>query len=193
MFNNRIINFSLTTAAAEPPVTLNEFKEHLQIDVNDTGDDVVMQSALDAAILMCENYTNKQFVSALFKGYADGFSQNMFIFKNPVTEISSIKYYDKNNQLIALTADEDYFIDLISSPCRITMLHLPSVKDKKPNAVEIEFKAGYADAAAVPEPIKMAIKLQATNHYEYREDAGRKPELVQVSKLILNSYKDFYL
>ena len=41
-----------------------------------------------------------------------------------------------------------------------------------PDALIIDFTAGYADAAAVPEPMKLAVKALAAHWYENREEAG---------------------
>ena len=88
--------------------------------------------------------------------------------------ITSVKYYDANGTLTTLSGSL-YQTDIVSEPARISVspggISLwPSTQIDKINAVEIEFVAGYGNAAAVPPGIKHAVKLAVGSLYGYRED-----------------------
>lgn len=189
---NRIIKFSTVTPSASKAVTLAEFKQHLDFSELDAGNDDLLNAALSTAIAMSETYTNRSWVNATFKGYADKFCTWFEIYKSPIQSVTAVKYYNSNNVITTMDSSK-YFVDAVSNPARIQFIETPSVYNR-PNPIEVEFIAGYgSDNTNVPAGVKTAIRLQATNHFEYREDAERKPGLIKVSEYLLNAHKDFYV
>ena len=189
----RITAYKLETPSDNLAVTLNEFKEHLDISTLNTDDDTNINAALKAAILYCQNYTNLYFLTSTVKAYANDFYDTFLIFKGPVTSITSIKYYDANNSLQTLDAS-NYNVSLDSAICTIEFDQYPTVYDRV-NSVVVQMECGYGDTSAdVPEDLQTAIKLVATNNYEYREDnsirgTGAGVTMIRVSKQLMDNHK----
>lgn len=84
----------------------------------------------------------------------------------PVQSVASVKYFDENN-VDQTVSPAEYFLDNDVLMFAETF-NEPSLYDR-PSAVRIEYDAGYADAAAVPEMVKTAIKQCVAHWYENRE------------------------
>lgn len=88
----------------------------------------------------------------------------------PVTSVSSITYIDSSGTSQTLSSS-DYTVDIYSKPARITKAYgivWPTLQSV-PNAVTVQFVAGYATAAAVPSIIKQALYLLIGHYNENRE------------------------
>lgn len=55
-----------------------------------------------------------------------------------------------------------------------------------PYQIKVIYRAGWATAAAIPETIKMAIKLQAANFYENRMDSPQ--QMIQASEILMRPF-----
>jgi uncharacterized phiE125 gp8 family phage protein len=87
-----------------------------------------------------------------------------------LVSVQSIKYLDVDGVLQTLDAAL-YSVDTASEPGRIVPIWgeaWPSAR-LDVNAVRIEFTAGYANAAAVPQPIKAWMFLAIATWYAQRE------------------------
>ena len=74
------------------------------------------------------------------------------------------------------TGSAEYTVDLSSEPARLTPkfgyiwpVTLPQI-----GAVQIDYTAGYANAAAVPDELKAWILLRIGSLYANREDASER-------------------
>jgi uncharacterized phiE125 gp8 family phage protein len=105
--------------------------------------------------------------------------------KAPLVSIESVKYDDENDDEQTMSAD-DYQVDTTSQPGRIRFIgSLPTVYDK-PNAIRIQFIAGYGEAgdnaAAQREAIsdhgasraKIGILRATADFYEHRQDESSR-------------------
>lgn len=165
--------YKLKTAAASHPVTLTEAKLHLKVDGSTDND--LIDDLIASAVAWVQEYTNRQLMSATWELYLDNFSSCIDLDWCPVTAVSSVKYYDGDNTLQTL-GTSNYDTDIISEPARITRAYgivYPTIYTRT-NAVVIEFVAGYANAASVPDPIKSAILLMIGHNYENRGDEGHR-------------------
>jgi len=181
------VEYILTTAATEKPLTTAQLKAHLRV-THDLDNDYI-DLLQNAAIETIQDYTDKQILPATWTLLLDTFSTKIKIDKLPVASITSIKYYDTSNDQQTL-ATSVYRSEVRTNPAIIdlkTDQEWPDVYDR-PNAIEIAFVAGYANAAAVPEAFKHAIKLIVGNLYSYRDDLQQKPETTKTSRLILAKY-----
>lgn len=165
--------YKLKTAATTYPLTLSEVKLHLKVSVS-TDDDLIT-ALRNSAIEWVEQYTNRQIMPATWYLYKDTLVGDIELDWCPVTAVSSLKYYDTDNALQTLSTDY-YDVDTASEPARICLAYgydWPTVYER-PNAVTIEFTAGYADAASVPAPITSALLLMIGHNYENRGDEGHR-------------------
>ncbi len=89
----------------------------------------------------------------------------------PVISLTSFTYYDANNALQTVDA-ATYLLDNHSVPDVVELNQTsdwPSTYDRR-NAVLLAYRAGWANADAVPAEIKIAAKLYCGHFYENREN-----------------------
>ncbi len=88
----------------------------------------------------------------------------------PIVSISWVKYYDINGTFTTISS-ANYWTSLYSRPPRIMPISTyvwPDTQDGRPEAVQVQYVAGYANAAAVPEALKTAIKELVKHWYDNR-------------------------
>lgn len=176
MTSARYGTYKLKTSPATEPLSTVEVTQHLRIVSPSTAETSLLERLIKSARQHAEKHLNRSLISQTWNLYFDKFPEYIYIFKSPIASIGSIEYYDDDNVL--QTLDEDvYDADLIAEPSRIIEAlgyYYPSTYDRS-NAVNIEFVAGYGDAAAVPEEIKIGMLLYITHLYEHRGDEGYRP------------------
>lgn len=101
----------------------------------------------------------------------------------PVIEIVSVKYYD-SAAVLQTVSPSAYRI--LSDALGAFVASIPGAASPWPSstqcradAVIVEYKAGYGEAADVPEPIRQAIRMHVAHMYENREATG-VPNLTEV-------------
>jgi uncharacterized phiE125 gp8 family phage protein len=156
MSNFSPIKYILITDAITEVVTLAEIKTFLRIDGNDF--DNILTPFIKVSRQIGEKITGREFVEKEFKTYLDYFPSSNYcgieLRKSKLKSITSIQYYDENDTLQTLDANDYYFTD---SP-EYSSIYLkkdksfPNTYDKK-QAVIITFKADYPNR---PEAIKQA-------------------------------------
>jgi uncharacterized phiE125 gp8 family phage protein len=165
---------------ASEPVTLADAKNHLRIDSDITQDDALLTVLIGAARRYAESWTNRSFISQTWRLTLDGFpsvavgeTAGIQLERGNIISVQSVNYRDltRANQVMPTT---DYFVDIASTPGRITPqfgkiwpIPIPEIA-----CVWVDYTAGYgADATLVPEGIKQWILLRLTTLYERRAEA----------------------
>jgi hypothetical protein len=88
----------------------------------------------------------------------------------PLISVTAITLYAGNNAATVLSPST-YYVDTHNEPGRITIgagVTVPA-PGRSANGIQIDYQAGFADAAHVPAPIKLALKQLAAHFYENRE------------------------
>lgn len=184
----------LKTASLIEPVTLQEAKLFAQ--VTDTAEDSLLTSLIVGARTYAEQYTNRQFVTATWYLYLDGFPTVIQPPRPPLqTAGFSIKYIDTAGAEQTLSSSL-YQVDVKSSPGRVAPAYAqvwPSVRTETLNVVTVEFQAGYGAAASgVPFPVRQAIMLLVSDWFRYRQDAYDGRPFVKAPRAVdslLSQYK----
>ena len=162
---------ALITAPTAEPVTLTEAKAHLRVTAAD--DDTLITSLIVAARHWAEGFTGRALITQTWDLYLDAFPEWELTLPKPLLQsITSIAYTDTNGASQTLATDQ-YLVDSKSEPGRITPAYglvWPSTRWQT-NAVKVRLVAGYADAAAVPGPVKSACLLMLGELYARRESA----------------------
>jgi uncharacterized phiE125 gp8 family phage protein len=165
---------ALTSPPAVEPLTLSEAKAHLRVSGSD--DDTTVASYLSAARIRFERETGRQLITADFTFRLDRFPHGLESIKlprPPLQEVEEIHYIDPAGDEQTLVAGTDYIVDTDREPGEIRLAYnktWPSTR-LQPNAVEIDFVAGYGDDTTdVDELIRGAIRLMLGQFFEYRED-----------------------
>ena len=164
------MSLKLVTAPTEEPVSLADAKLHLRVD--GTTDDTLITALIVAARKWAEEYTGRQFVTATWDWFLDGFCPSFSVPLPPLQSVTSIKYLDTTGTEQTL-ASSTYRVDAVSEPGRIALDYGKSWPSTHPviNAVTVRFVAGYGAAAAVPEPIRQAILILIGELYEQRQES----------------------
>jgi len=177
MFFPTHARFKLETPPAKEPITLEEMKAHLRVDIN--NDDSLIAALIKAAREYAENFTGLALITQTWKMVMDSFPScnEISLLHPPLQKVESIKYTTAEG-IEKTVAASDYLLDTASLPGRIVLKDGKSWASDKlidANGVAILYKAGFGDNGTfVPEGIKMAMKLMVGNFYEYRESFSEK-------------------
>lgn len=157
--------------AIESPVSLDEAKIHLRLDSAFTDDDQYINTLLLAATKWAEDFQQRTYVSRSHTMYLDQWQTVIRPTYSPLISTGlTIKYIDTGGT--EQTLDAAYYrIDANTQPGRITEAYgysWPSIRYVT-NAITITYSAGYGTAAAVPDDVKVAIKMIVGHLYEHRE------------------------
>lgn len=161
---------SLTTAPAVEPLSLTEAKNHARVDIGD--DDDLLTDEIQAAREWVETYTRRQLITATWTLHLSGWSNTIRLPRPPLQSVESIKYRDVDGVEQTLSTDVyEVHTDCLPGEVRLAYGQTwPGVRDSHPDAIEIEFVAGYGDASSsVPQPIRSAMRILLTDLYEHRE------------------------
>ncbi len=174
----------LVTAPAAEPVTLAEAKAHLRVTT--TGEDTLITALIVAARRQVENLTRRALISQVWDYKRRAFPGWVLELPlPPLISVGSINYLESAAGANTLLAASEYRVQGVNqhNPGRITPEFSkvwPSTYDVD-EAVTIRFTAGWADAAAVPEELKVAMKLMLTAWFEHR--AEYSPEQITASSM----------
>ena len=164
------MSLKLVTAPADEPVTLIEAKDHLKEET--TANDAIISDAIVDARQWAEEYTGRQFVTATWEWFLDGFCPSFRVPLPPLQSVTSIKYLDTAGAEQTLDA-ATYRVDAVSEPGRIALDYGKSWPSTYSviNAVTVRFAAGYGAPAAVPGPIKRAMLILIGEFFEQRKES----------------------
>ncbi len=160
----------LVTKATTPAVDIDEVKAHLRVD--STDEDALIEAMTATATETAEQITGRALMLQTWELTLDEFPDVIDLTRVPVSAITSITYKDTagatqtlGSGLYRLRASDDYGFAAIA-PAYNT--EWPDTLDDI-DAVTVRYVAGYANAAAVPQPIKSWILLQVGATFENRE------------------------
>jgi uncharacterized phiE125 gp8 family phage protein len=162
----------MITAPAAEPVTLNDVKDYLRIDADSEDFDSILTGLIIAAREYCETFQNRVYITQTWEQSFDSFPDLPLKFpKAPLQSVESIKFIDENN-VESTWGATNYIVDSDSEPGRLALSangSWPSVNLRPINAVKIRFIAGYGEAEAVPEKMKLAMKMLIAHWFENPE------------------------
>lgn len=165
-----------TVAPASAPVTSAESKADLKIEHSD--EDALISSLILAATEYAEQVSGKALITQTWAYSVRSVSGNQALYLpvTPVQSISSISYFDTNNDSQTLTVSDFYFHGTEDwayiQPKQGQ--NWPGLYDRL-DAITVTFVAGFGLAAAVPVNIKQAIRLITAHWYRNRAAASDKP------------------
>jgi uncharacterized phiE125 gp8 family phage protein len=168
------------------PVSKTEAKKHLEIATGDTAHDDHVDDLIQAGREVFEYDTQSLLVSRTVVENLDFFPDECWRFYyRPVSSITSIKYYDANNEQQTLSSA----IYTLDAPNRRILLAVdqdwPEIESRW-DAVEVTYVAGYS---SVPEDAKQAIKLWIDAHFELRGMTKEKDAVLRAYENLVQRFR----
>lgn len=161
----------VVTPAAEVPVSLQEYKDHLRVDLD--IDDTLIAGLGAGAVDYTEQTTSRTLVDTVFKLTLDAIpaSRAIELPRSDTTSITSVTIIDDEG---GSNEVPDTVYELNKTGVRHYVVlsagqDWPTHDLRAAGAIEVVFNAGYEDAASVPESLKAALKLLVGHLYEFRE------------------------
>jgi uncharacterized phiE125 gp8 family phage protein len=186
------------TPPAIDPVTLEEMKDHSHVD--GSTEDARIQNFIRTAVERLDGRAGilgRCLITQSWRLMLGGFPQSIVLPLPPCQAVLQIAYIDPAGAAQTLPAEAYQVFGLGGDePAQILPAFGASFPATRrwPESVSVEFRAGYGDAAAaVPEPLRTAIKLHAAHLYEHREAvaAGSFTEIPQGYDDLIHDYRQW--
>lgn len=162
-------NYVITKPSREP-VTLQQAKDHLNIDDDFIDDDSIIELIIQTAREAVENKTGRKLITTTMGHQRDCFNSVMEL-PHTVQSVTEITYVD-NDGATQILANTEYEVDVNRTPGRVMLAYdktYPSTRNKS-NAVTIKYVTGFgSNAQDVPSALQHAMLLLIGHYYENRE------------------------
>jgi uncharacterized phiE125 gp8 family phage protein len=177
--------WTLKTAPLFEAVSLEDAKDHLR--VTSDAEDALIATYLTAARQWVEAYTGRSLCTQTWQIALGGFARDLWLPRAaPLQSITHVKYYDSDNVLQTWDS-ANYFTPAFQEPALlqpVSTATIPSVYCR-PDAVQVEYIAGYA-AEACPEELRLAVLMLMAHFHENREavivgTSGKETEMAVTS------------
>lgn len=196
----------LVTAPASEPVTASELRSHLRADATELPD-ADANALIAEARQMIEDLTGVAFISqswrlsldrwpggaeawwdgvrqmAISELYAPNYMTSVMLPRWPLASITSVTVFDEDSNSQAVTVANTFDVDTYQVPGRLTLKRGSTwpIALRANDAIQIIYVSGYANAAAVPAPMKRALKQLAAFLYTNRGDTCEPADAMQKS------------
>jgi len=156
-------------APAAEPVTLADLKAWLRLDGSDEDD--LLVALLAAARLAVEEAAGRRLVTQDWRLVRDTWPPDgvLTLPLAPVQAVSAVRVRDAAGGATVLPASA-WVLDSASDPPRLALLEAPPIPGRRLGGIEVDLSAGYGPPGAVPEPLRMAVRLTAARLFEHRGD-----------------------
>lgn len=164
-----MITSSTITNSANEIISTAVAKLQLRLEASYTAEDTLIGIYIQAAIDAAENYINGSIQAKTLVLKLDAMPEKVVFAQHPVRSITSITYYDVDNNSQTLSTS-DYHLETLNEKENTVVFDETYNTYDRPDAVTITASIGYANEAAVPKAIKQALLLMISDMYERRED-----------------------
>lgn len=183
-------------APAVEPVSLAEAKLHCRVDGND--DDSLLTALIVAARQQAEHRTGRALITQQWRFTLSGFSLNLPIeLPMPVLQsVESITYLDIDGIRQTLASNQYQVVSsgIIGFVTPAYAVEWPNHR-VQPDSVQINYTAGYGNAAAVPPCIKSWMMMAISTLYSQREgmSTGKQNEAIEIPRDFFAGLLDAYV
>ena len=163
------IGLVVKTEPSVEPVSLSEAKLHLRVDTD--ADDDLIERLITVARRESEKIARRSLITQTLSLTLDGWPAPVFTLpRPPVQSIVAITYTESNGDEITLDSDVYAFDAATGRVFLESGQSWPAVELRPYASVNVEYVAGYGDAATdVPAEYKQAILLLVGHYHENRE------------------------
>lgn len=175
----------LITGPVLEPVNLADMKTYLKID--GTEEDDLIASLITSARLMVEASVRKLLISQTWRIVLDDWPRDgiLRLPLAPVIDVTAVRVYDSLG-VATPVASTLYAIDKISDPPRLMITGAVPSPGQTMQGIEIDVTAGYGtQAAAVPAPLRQAIRMLASYWFENRGEAMTPGDLTLPADILV--------
>ncbi|GJL92773.1 head-tail connector protein [Hyphococcus sp.] len=163
------MSLTLLSPPAAEPVTLSELKAHLRVTTDD--EDALITGMLVAAVRAVEARASLALMPQQWRLTLDAVpEETLFLPLSPVSALDDVTVIGGEGE--AQTVADNLYDFVPGASARLRRAGPWPNPVPRLGGVRIDFTAGYADADAVPEPLKQAVKNLAAFFFESREAAG---------------------
>lgn len=167
---NKIMYSRVITGPSVEPVDRDDIaKLHLKLE--GVTEDNLLDIFIQAGREDIEEKTGLSLITQEREIKLDHFPcwDSIYLSYGPVQTVDAVKYFDNDDEEQTLASDL-YWVDTHSKIARIVIKNSWPATKTRPNAVTIEYTAGYGDSAAdVPAPLKGACLIATGWAYENRD------------------------
>lgn len=161
----------LDTGPAMEPVSLEEAKTHLRVDVSD--DDALIENLISASRRTFEQINRRTLYTTTWRLKLDGWPRQSYITlpRPPLASVTSISVKDQEGAATTWNAS-NYIVESERTPGRVYLAYGQSWPDQTlypTGAITVTYVAGWATVDAIPAEYKAAILLLLGHLYENRE------------------------
>lgn len=177
--------YTLVTAPAIEPVTVDQASAHLRVD---SADDLAyIEELISVGRELADSITGRVSIESTWKLIANSWTtlcgqpigliqlrdstqlvNCATIHRSPLVSVESVKYIAAGASSTTTMSASDYAVITSAEPGIIQFLKaLPDLADR-PDAIQIEFTAGYELPELVPAGLRHAIKMMVAHIYETR-------------------------
>lgn len=159
------------TAPAEEPLTLAETRAHLRVEHD--ADDQLISGLITAARQAAETRTGRALVSQKWRSTFDLWPLELTLSPAPLISVEAVTYLDADGVRQTL-APSSYLVitdTLQGYICPAYGAAWPSHRTE-PGSIRIDYTAGYGNASAVPQAIKVWMLMLIGTWYAQRESIG---------------------
>ena len=174
------------------PFTVDEVRNlHLKFP-SEAQDEVISGLILEARIA-CENEIGRSLLPQTWEMAFPCFGNRLWLRRLPVVEIVSVKYIDQAGVEQTLAAENYHLDDSSDTVCRLALTPMQSWPTTYPSdtSVKIRYLTGYADAGAIPGPLKRWMLAQIAHWFKNREavNVGNIVSKVEGYDFLLDPYR----
>lgn len=162
--------FRVVVQPAFEAFTRQETKDYLKVDTD--ADDALIDSIIKAARFRAERYMGFAIALQTVEQRYELFKSCIPLAQGNVKDVVSIKYLDETEAEQTILSSV-YGLDLFKTPQEVYLKNDKSWPNTYTDrgAVRIQYRAGYDNAASIPNDLRIAMLLIISDMYENRTDS----------------------
>lgn len=163
-------SLTITTPRAGDPLTAAELREFLRL--NDSAEDALLAELVTAAADRFELDARRPVLATTYRQHFARWPCGPLVLgRAGVTAVTAVAALDQAGAATAIAAGSGYTADLYTPPPRVHLAAVPAVGSAAAYSPVgyVDFTAGWADTAAVPKAVRVAVRQLAAHWYEHRE------------------------